>query len=495
PLLRARRGAARLVADDHPGGDAAKVADTLRTGLGDGSYTASYRVISADSHPVAGTVSFVVGNGALVRTNAGMTGNDDVLTGAALDVSRWISYGGVALLGGAWLLLTVWAAGRDERRARRLVWTGWAAATVGALLELLVQGPYSAGDGLGRITDPSLLDATLHIDYGVLHCVRLVLLGLLAPLLAAALQPRAEPARRDVLAGVLGVGVLATFSGSGHAATTSPAWISLVLDVLHIGAMAVWLGGLIMLVGALLPRRDDAELRGVLPVFSRTAFVAVVVLAGSGTYAAWRGIGTVHAIFTTDYGVLVVVKIVLFIGILAVANLSRRLVRGRAVAYAMTATAAAEPVESAADPDADVSTERLRRAVYVEAMIGVAVLLMTAVLVGQPRGKEALAADYRQPITRTAPLGNGKHVSVTVDPGTHGAVDLTVTPDTTTESVTATATQHARQLGPITVPLRRTGTSWSGRASLPVAGAWEIDLTLTSGQYDAVTTDTVVDLH
>ena len=54
----------------HPGGDGTKVADTLRRGLGDGTYTASYRVISADSHPVAGALRFVVGNGALGRAHA-----------------------------------------------------------------------------------------------------------------------------------------------------------------------------------------------------------------------------------------------------------------------------------------------------------------------------------------------------------------------------------------------------------------------------------------
>lgn len=41
----------------HPNGDATKVADRLQPGLGDGTYTASYRVVSADSHPVARSVS------------------------------------------------------------------------------------------------------------------------------------------------------------------------------------------------------------------------------------------------------------------------------------------------------------------------------------------------------------------------------------------------------------------------------------------------------
>ena len=55
---------------------------------------------------------------------------------------------------------------------------------VGAVLELLLQGPYSAGAGLASCSSASLLDATLHTDYGQLHCLRLLLLGVLALLFA-----------------------------------------------------------------------------------------------------------------------------------------------------------------------------------------------------------------------------------------------------------------------------------------------------------------------
>ena len=52
--------------------------------------------------------------------------------------------------------------------------------------------------------------------------------------------------------------------------------------------------------------------------------MSVTVLAATGTYAAWRGVGTVHALFTTTYGLLVVAKVVLFAGIVVLANLSRQ---------------------------------------------------------------------------------------------------------------------------------------------------------------------------
>ena len=48
----------------HPGGRGSEVAVRLRPGLGDGSYTATYRVISADGHPVSSGFVFAVGDAA-----------------------------------------------------------------------------------------------------------------------------------------------------------------------------------------------------------------------------------------------------------------------------------------------------------------------------------------------------------------------------------------------------------------------------------------------
>ncbi|HEY1484639.1 MAG TPA: copper resistance protein CopC, partial [Micromonosporaceae bacterium] len=172
----------------HPDGDGTKVTDRLQGGLGDGTYTASFRVISADSHPIAGSIAFVVGNGPLVRGTTTTGSAVDPVTGDAFDAARWISYAGIVLLGGGWLIFTIWPAGRDDRRARRIVWGGWIGLVVGAGLELLLQGPYSAGKGLGRVFSGSLLNDTLHTDYGQLHSARLLFLGALAVLLTITLQ-------------------------------------------------------------------------------------------------------------------------------------------------------------------------------------------------------------------------------------------------------------------------------------------------------------------
>lgn len=492
----------------HPGGNGAKVADNLKPGLGDGTYTGSYRVVSADSHPIAGTVRFVVGNGVLSGA-AVSSSTVNPTTSVVFDIVRWISFAGFALLGGAWLLLTVWPQGRDDRRARAIVWTGWAGAALGAIAELLLQGPYTAGTGLSDLANWSLLDGTLHTDYGQAHSARLLLLGLIALLLGWALQGERRRSALEHAAWPLVAGVALSFSAVGHPDTTSPRLLSVTADMLHILAMAAWVGGLVMLVAAVLPRREPDELRAVLPVFSRVAFGSVVTLAATGTYAAWRGIGTVHAIFSTTYGLLVVVKVALFIGLLALGNISRAAIQRRfarvPVAYAMSDTLLDEPAaaDEADEPPgggglSSTATERLRRSVLVEIALAIGVLVATSVLVAQPRGKEAIATRDLRPASSSADLGGGRSVTVTVTPGKHGTVaaDVSLSPGAEPKQVTATATLPAKQFGPVPVGLTANGTDGYAASgiNLPLSGNWVFTVIVTMSQFDATAVQVKVHL-
>ncbi|MGN6607676.1 MAG: copper resistance CopC/CopD family protein [Jatrophihabitans sp.] len=532
----------------HPKGLGGVVADDLKPGLKPDTYTVSYRIVSADSHPVAGTLRFVVGNGPLLEPSSSATTETvNRTTSVAFDVVRWLSYAGIALLGGAWLAMTVWPAGRTDSRSRRLVAAGWIASVVAAVLALLVQGPYTAGLGLGSTFDNGLIDDTLHTNYGHMVSARLILLGLLGPLLARAFEDDAVESRFEILAWPLGAGIAVTFAASGHADTTSPRALSVLLDGLHVVAMMAWLGGLVMLVAAVLPRRSAAELGVVLPVFSKTAFTSVLVLASTGTYAAWRGVGTWSAVFTTTYGWLVNIKIVLFLALVALGNLSRKAVQRLAVAPVVAAPVAEAELDAVSRPrpaarvpatvvaggssetvgsdtsrpgsviqkltetdvddsyfDGDdlppehrVPAERLRRAVFVEVLLGVLVLVASAVLVAEPRGKEALAEQYAQPVSATASLGGGRSVTIRLDRGVHGVVSATVTTSSPAQQVTASAQQTAAQIGPVPLNLvKASPTQWSSSGvNLPVSGSWQFDLVVTTSSIDAVTTDVKISLH
>ncbi|HEY2985614.1 MAG TPA: copper resistance protein CopC [Jatrophihabitantaceae bacterium] len=475
----------------HPNG--AKVSVPLKSGLGDGTYTASYRIVSDDGHPVAGSIRFVVGNGALAAATGSLSTVDGA-TSVAFDVVRWLGFAGMALLGGGWLLLTVWPEGRDDVRARRLVWAGWLAAVVAAMAELLVQGPYVAGAGLGDVTNWSLLDATLHTTYGTAHSDRLLLLAAIAVALDMQLRELRRSRIAERVTGTLAVGVAVTYGVSGHAQAQDPHWLAITSDSAHLAAMAVWVGGLAYLLFAVLPRREPAELRRVLPVVSRVAFCAIAVLAVTGTYQAWLGIGAVDAITTTRYGQYVLIKVALFAGLLALGNLSRVAVQRhyvRPVAYAMTDDL---PV---IDDEPDLGP--VRRSVLAEAVIAVVVLGVTAVLVAEPPGRAALAATRAEARSSTVALGGGRSATVTLDPGRHGPVSVTVglSPGARAQKLTATAALPAKQLGPITVPLTTTdGATYSASGVvLPSAGRWTITLTVTTSEFDAVVADAKIRLY
>ena len=72
----------------------------------------------------------------------------------------------------------------------------------------------------------------------------------------------------EELAGLLVIGIAVTFATSGHAISQHPKWLAVTSDTLHLLAMSAWIGGLVYLCAAVLPRREPDELRATLPIFS-----------------------------------------------------------------------------------------------------------------------------------------------------------------------------------------------------------------------------------
>ena len=193
----------------HPGGRGDTVAVRLRSGLGDGSYTATYRVISADGHPVSSGFVFSVGHAAppsesvdtlLAGANAGPA------TTTALAVARGVQYGAIALgVGTVVFLLWCWlpllaaaggawdaAAGPFARRTDWLLWAAIAAGVLSAAAAILLEGAVGLGASFWDAARPHVVNETLHTRFGTAWG-----LGLLAWVAAAvALVIRAASAAR-----------------------------------------------------------------------------------------------------------------------------------------------------------------------------------------------------------------------------------------------------------------------------------------------------------
>jgi len=292
-----------------------------------GTYLVSYRVISADSHPVFGTFSFSfreVSPGGPPRVD-GADGGASSIVLSALPVARWIGYSGLMLLVGAGVVLTLlWPRRLGRTGPRRAAYVGAGLVALGTILELALQVPYVAGGGLGDITRSDVREVFAS-QFGAAHLVRLGVLGAALVLFQAVSKGRSWGADRVLLA-VLGTIGIGTWSISGHPSATDVPGVSVAADMVHLGAMSVWLGGLAMLALFLLPRCTVTELAAIVPVWSRWATYAIGALILTGVAQSLLEVRPLSALFSTAYGLVLVAKVALVGVVLGVALLSRRLV-------------------------------------------------------------------------------------------------------------------------------------------------------------------------
>ncbi|MEU0112610.1 copper resistance protein CopC [Streptomyces bobili] len=510
----------------HADGRAETARVPLGDGLGQGTYTVSWRVVSADGHAVTGAFTFSVGK----RSSAGavVTGPPSVPRATSLpyDTARYAAYAGLALLiGTAVFVGTCWPAAAALRAVRRLFATGWSVLTLSTLASVLLRGPYDSGEGPGAMLDTRLLRGTLDSRPGIALLVRLGLLLVLAAL-----------ARRGVRTGVGGrtraVGALfalalaATWVVVEHAAVGVHVPVALPFAALHLLAMAVWLGGLAALLTAL--HRSSAEdplPSAAVARFSRLAFGAVAVLAVTGVYQSWRGLGSWDALWHTEYGRVLSFKAWTVLVVLTVAARSRRWA-GRlsavpepdqvlvAVGGGETdATSGGAGSATGGPTDAGGSRRGLLRCVLAEVAVGMVVLALTTMLTGTEPGRAAeekaalqalVPGQPTQSLTlvpfdtgsRTlGPLGSGK-VQIVLEPGRVGrnAVQAVVYGSdgglVPVPELRLTFTLAGQGVGPLDAALVDERGYWGGDTlALPAEGTWTMRVTVRVSDIDQVTVE------
>jgi putative copper export protein/methionine-rich copper-binding protein CopC len=345
-----------------------------------GTFLVTYRIISADSHPVAGGFSFSIG--APSKTAPAATGgtgaSEQPVVGVAMPTVRYLGYAGMVLaVGAALVLISLWPRRLSRRGPARAMSLGVLLVAVSTLAEGYLQVPYSTGGSLTSVGYHDLVQV-MNSRFGWAHLARLILLAAAVPLLSvigAARRNRLGTGERIAL-GVMAALAVFTWGYGGHPSTSPVPWLTVLSDAVHLGAIAAWLGGLVMLVCFLLPRAAPRELAAVLPVWSRWATIAVGVLAAAGILQACLQLGTPAALVQTRYGQLIIVKVVAFAAILAVASYSRSASRRYALA-SLPARPSAGPAKdraqagrtepddaAAADPDATEFTDPVWEEVY-----------------------------------------------------------------------------------------------------------------------------------
>ncbi|MFJ4552743.1 copper resistance CopC/CopD family protein [Streptomyces sp. NPDC088817] len=349
----------------------------LHSGLPDGTYTVAYQVVSADSHPVGGAYTFSIGAPSKTSAAVGAQTVGGGTVGALYGVGRYVSYAGfIVLAGGAAFVLACWQRGSGVRAVQRLVVSGWVALTAATLALLLLRGSYTTSGKIGDVFDLTLLGQVLQTKTGAALVSRLLLLAaaaLFVAVLFGEYQKRAADEKRDLTFGlaiggtVVAVGLAASWAMAEHASTGLQPGIAMPVDVVHLLAVAAWLGGLAALLVALYRAPADTPIEpAAVRRFSRLAFGSVLALVATGTYQSWRQVGSWSALTDTRYGQLLLAKIALVLLMVGIAATSRRwtgrlaetaTTKAQAKARAKVAAAAGGKSGSGATTGADAASK------------------------------------------------------------------------------------------------------------------------------------------
>ncbi|MEX1177352.1 MAG: copper resistance protein CopC [Nitriliruptor sp.] len=496
-------------------GDGTEVAVDLPE-LPDGAYVAVYRVVSSDSHPINGTITFTVGAGEALDADAiaEIAGPSGGWLGTVGSLLRGLGYVGTLLAAGAVTFAAAVARGAaDRRRAERV---GRPAALLGVaavVLHLPVQAAAVSGYSLfGAVTDVGVLGATVSSGFGQSSLARLVaLLALAVPwFVPGGASGSADAAdgrdrsgrgtRRPLLwLGAAATLALGSFVLDGHQRSVEPTWLLVGGDVVHLGGAAAWFGGLVLLVVTLRAARegDDPVAAALLVArFSRLAFWSVLALSLAGTAMSLPLVRGVDALVTTTYGWTLLAKVALVVVVLGLAAYNRRTLVPGVVARAVPAGGSVDaPPSAGATSGTRDAWARLTRTVQLEAGLLVLVLGLTGFLVTiQPAAE---AAGLSGPATIDAPLTDDIDLSVTIDPSEVGpnavhvyAFDATGQLTDELDPLRLEFTQTAEDIGPFVVePFVAGPGHWTATIDdLRFVGTWEVRVVAGIGRFDEAET-------
>jgi copper transport protein len=401
-----------------------------------GTYTVTWRVVSADGHPVHGGFQFYVGAPSTISAVAvkGDSGAGRVV-GWGYGAVRFTWYAALlAVIGLVVMRRFVWtpavraagladseAAARFRRRFNRTLPWAWRVLLVAWLATLVFQAASISGLGLADSARPGVLGDVLGTGFG-----RAWLAGLGFTLLAG--LPVTGLTRRDGLFGARpqtwlsvlaasAAGLALASANIGHAATESHPRVGVPSVAVHLLAVSVWVGGLAALVAlgaaawsAVPPDDRNGLVRQVVPRFSRLALVAVAIVVATGTVNALLDLASVSDLWHTTYGRVLSTKIVLLAVALAFGAWHLRVVPRRLAGAADRAAAA---------------SWSFRRSSTVEVVVLAAVVAFASALVALVPGR-SLALQARGPVNQEQRAG-GYTVQLFIDPSAPGPNEIHVT--------------------------------------------------------------------
>lgn len=438
--------------------------------VGDGTLVVVWRLVSEDGHPIGGSLSFSVGAPSDVVDVPSADADAGTDAPFVLGLVRGLGYVGLLVAAGVAAFTVLFlprdgGADRSRARLRRVARVAAGVAALGWGLAVPLVALYQLGVPVSAITEGSTWSALAPAEY-VVPTVVVAGLGLAVGALPASAAPGRTRAALVLAGSVLAVTAPAF---TGHTRAATPEALVIGVDVLHLAAGTLWLGGLVAIALVLgdLARGDSGGV--VLGRFSTWAAGLLAVLVVAGTVLAWRIAGSWEALLDSGYGALLLVKVLAALVAIAIAAWNRFALMPR--------------VRTRATP--------LVRTALAEAGVLVVVLLVTGFLVD--RSPETTAAtSVEEPAAAPGEdvvLGQIS-ARISLDPPAVGPATLTITmtdalgePAEGYEAPRLSLKSGEVDLGGVEVASLGPGI-YAGEVVLPTGGEWEVQVSLRTTEFD-----------
>lgn len=428
--------------------------------LGEGAHIVSWRVISADGHPVGGSLTFWTGLRG--ETLPQLSSSESPRLRAAIWIARLAIYLGLFVgAGGAFFAAWVQPPAGPGSGAVRVATSLVALAALAVSIGLQGLDVLDAAPSALATSDVWRSGARGSFGLAAAIAATALLLGLLS------LRACGTAARVSSFAALVSAGL--ALAATGHAANAEPRLLTGLSVFLHGASLAFWIGALVPLAFALGGPRDTAVVA--LTRFSRWIPLPVAALLASGILLAIVQLSRLDALWTTDYGRVLTAKMVL-VGMLLALALWNRL-------RLTPLTASAER-----------KRRWLQRSIAVELVLVVVILGVVGLwrFTPPPRALASADDDFFTHLHTEKAMAN-----VTISPGHAGPVAITVQLETTDEQPLAAAAVSVTLSNPelgiepaVTQARRMDDGRWRATMAAPVAGRWTLALGILISDFDRI---------
>ena len=439
--------------------------------LARGTHLLSWRVISADGHPVGGALTFSIGAPSVQPGTPWVEPNRPLEW--AIWTAKFLLYVGLFLgVGGAFYHTWI-AAEPPSPRMERLVMAPLLCAVVAATLSIALQGIDALGLPLPALSESRAWTTGLTSSFGMSTIIAA------AASVVAMLAMPSQAKRGRWIASLALVGVGASLAASGHASSVEPQLLTRGAVFLHCVTIAFWIGALAPLAAAMAtPERRAAEIKR----FLRAIPVPLVLLVASGFVLAVVELQRIDALWTTAYGLVFSGKLAAVLVLLALAAVNR---------FALT--------PHAANGDG-VAVGRLARSSRAEVLIALVIFGLVALwrFTPPPRAVWAAAeapvhahihADRAMADLEIGPTSaKERRIMVTVLDGQFGPLPA--------KEVTLFFSSKASGIEPLRLSASRVeGATWSvENVALPAIGRWLVRVEILVNDFEKVSIEDEIDL-